>query len=198
MYKQEHTHTSLYGTCMVHVCIHCFYHFLHVCSLSQNISHFCPPAAACPPGSDLVTRSVTGECCPAYECNAHPPPIESLTPTLPPPIVISFRRDPDRPDMLSVTWRPISLDEHASVSLDGYYIEVSRDRNGSDIVATGTAAAGDTSFVLSVGESSDRYWVRIKAVNGTLDVSEFSDWFAISNPHPILVNGECGRSTLNS
>ena len=100
--------------------------------------------------------------------------------------------------MLSVTWRPISLDEHASVSLDGYYIEVSRDRNGSDIVATGTAAAGDTSFVLSVGESSDRYWVRIKAVNGTLDVSEFSDWFAISNPHPILVNGECGRSTLNS
>ena len=91
--------------------------------------------------------------------------------------------------MVNVTWLPVSLDGYPGVSLDGYYIEVSRDGNDSDIAAMGTAGISDTSFVLSVGEYSNNYWVRIKAVKGNLDVSNFSGWFQV-DPLP-TIQGMC-------
>ena len=118
-----------------------------------------------------------------YKCTGSPP--------LPPPVVVSFRFDPDHQDMVNVTWIPVSLVGHPGISVNGYYVEVSRNRNGSDIVANGTAAAGDTSFVLSVGEYSDKYWVRIKAVQGNLDASGFSDWFAIDAVLLLPISGVC-------
>ena len=131
-----------------------------------------------------------GECCPVYKCTGSPP--------LPPPVVVSFRFDPDHQDMVNVTWLPVSLVGHPGISVDGYYVEVSRNRNGSDIVANGTAAAGDTSFVLSVGEYSDEYWVRIKAVQGNLDASGFSDWFAIDLVPLLPISGVCAHIALSS
>ena len=109
---------------------------------------------------------------------------------LPPPVIVSFRFTSDGPDKVNVTWDPVSFDGYPGVTLDGYYIEVSRDRNDSDIVAMGTAAGSDTSFVLSVGEYSVKYWVRIKAVKGNLDVSSFSGWFQVDSrlPPPVIVS----------
>ena len=124
-----------------------------------------------------------------YNCTGSPP--------LPPPVVVSFRFDPDHQNMVNVTWLPISLG-HPGISVDGYYVEVSRNRNGSDIVANGTVAAGDTSFVLSVGEYSDEYWVRIKAVQGNLDASSFSDWFAIDLVPLLSISGVCAIIALSS
>ena len=119
--------------------------------------------------------------------------VDPLPPPLPPPVIVSFRFTSDGPDMVTVTWDPVSLDGYPGVSLDRYYIEVSRDRNGSDIVAMETAGISDTSFVLSVGEYSNNYWVRIKAVKGNLDVSSFSGWFQVDSqapplPPPVIVN----------
>ena len=38
----------------------------HMQSIAQNIS--CPTPPTCPPGSELETNTVPGQCCPMYNC----------------------------------------------------------------------------------------------------------------------------------
>ena len=50
-------------------------------SIAQNIS--CPTPPTCPPGSELETNTVPGQCCPMYNCTelseSHSPPCVCIT-----------------------------------------------------------------------------------------------------------------------
>ena len=112
--------------------------------------------------------------------------------TFPPPVIVSFRFDPDNPDMVIASWNPVNVTHYPNASLDGYVFEIAKDENGSEIVTNGTVAASNFSFIFSLTDKfSDGYWVRIKAVKDNQDVSGFSKWFPIETvPSPTPV-GEC-------
>lgn len=98
----------------------------------------------------------------------------------PAPDITSFAFHSNGTDMATAAWQPVNVSGYPDASLDGYYYEIARDSNGTDIVANGTVSAGDISLISSLGAGlSDRYWVRVKAIKGDQDVSAFSDWFPI-------------------
>ena len=110
----------------------------------------------------------------------------------PPPGIVSFRFDPDNPDMVMASWNRVNVTDYPDASFDGYIFEIAKDENGSEIVASRMVAASNLSFISSLtDEFSDRYWVRIKAVKNRQDFSGFSEWFPIETvPSPTPV-GEC-------
>ena len=113
----------------------------------------------------------------------------------PPPVIVSFRFDPDNPDMVIASWNRVNVTDYPDASFDGYFFEIAKDENRSEIVASGMVAANNLSFIFSLtDEFSDRYWVRIKAVKNGQDVSGFSEWFPIETvPSPTPI-GECVRA----
>lgn len=115
-----------------------------------------------------------------------------LVEPFPPPDIVSFRFDPDRPGMLVANWQPVDVTAYPGASLDSYYFEIARDKNGNDIVANDTVAAGNLSFIFSLqDEFSGGYWVRIKAVKDGQDVSGFSAWVPIESVDRPTQAGEC-------
>ena len=110
----------------------------------------------------------------------------------PPPVIVSFRFDPDNPDMVIASWNPVNVTHYPNVSLDGYVFGIAKDENGSEIVTNGTVAASNFSFIFSLTDKfSDGYWVRIKAVKDNQDVSGFSEWFRIETVPSTTPVGEC-------
>ena len=93
-----------------------------------------------------------------------------------PPEITKLAFQPDRKDALDVEWLPVNVTGYPDASVGGYYIELARDKDGSVIEASATVTGGNVSHVFSVEECSENYWVRIKAVSDTQDVSSFSGW----------------------
>ena len=95
----------------------------------------------------------------------------------PPPNVTKFAFQRDRKDALNIEWLPVDVTGYPGASVEKYYLELARDKDGSAIVdSTFVPARGNASHVLKVTECSKNYWVRIKAVNGNQDVTNFSGW----------------------
>ena len=97
----------------------------------------------------------------------------------PPPVITKFIFQPDSKDAIDVEWLPVNVTGYPGASVEEYYIELARDKDGSDIEARATVKRGNVSHVFEVNECSNRYWVRIKAVNGNQDVSSFSGWVSL-------------------
>ena len=103
----------------------------------------------------------------------------------PPPNITKFRFQPDRKDAVDVEWLPVNVTGYPGASVEEYYIELARDKDGSDIEARATVKRGNVSHVshvshvFKVDKCSKSYWVRVKAVNGNQDVSRFSGWMSL-------------------
>ena len=94
----------------------------------------------------------------------------------PPPEITKFAFQPDSKDAVVCKWLPVNDTGYPGASVGGYYIELARDKDGSVIEARANVTGGNDSHVFSVEECSEKYWVRIKAVSGKQDVSNFSVW----------------------
>ena len=94
----------------------------------------------------------------------------------PPPNVTKFAFQRDRKDALDIEWLPVDVTGYPGASVEKYYLELARDKDGSAIVDSTFVPGGNASHVLKVTECSKNYWVRIKAVNGNQDVTSFSGW----------------------
>ena len=98
----------------------------------------------------------------------------------PAPNITKFAFQPDSKDTVDIEWLPVNVTGYPGASVEEYVIELARDKDGSDIEARFNSTGDDVSYVIPLKECSMDYWVRIKAVNGDQDVSEFSDWTAIT------------------
>ena len=99
----------------------------------------------------------------------------------PPPNITKFRFQPDRKDEIDVEWLPVNVKGYPGASVEEYYIELARDKDGSLIEDRATVKGGNVSLshVFKVDKCSKSYWVRVKAVNGNQDVSRFSGWMSL-------------------
>ena len=119
-----------------------------------------------------------------------------LVELFPPPNVTKFAFQPDRKDAIDVEWLPIKKATRLFVPMEEYYIELARDKDGSDIEASYTVTGGKVSHTFSAVECSNRYWVRIKAVTrGNQDISSFSGWVPIEPVScPLIATSVPGKS----
>ena len=119
-----------------------------------------------------------------------------LVELFPPPNVTKFAFQPDRKDAIDVEWLPIKKEPRLFVPMEEYYIELARDKDGSDIEASYTVTGGKVSHTFSAVECSNRYWVRIKAVTrGYQDISSFSGWVPIEPVScPLITTSVPGKS----
>ena len=106
----------------------------------------------------------------------------------PPPNVTKFAFQSDRKDALDIEWLPVNVTGYPGASVEKYYLELARDKDGSDIADSTFVPGGNASHVFTVDECSPNYWVRIKAVNGNQDVTSFSGWvnFTIAVNCPVV------------
>ena len=93
----------------------------------------------------------------------------------PPPNITKFAFQPDSRDAVDIEWLPVDVTGYPDASVEEYFIELARDKDGSDIEGGFNAKGDDVSYAIPVKDCSMDYWVRIKAVNGDQDVSTFSD-----------------------
>ena len=98
----------------------------------------------------------------------------------PPPNITKFAFRPDSKDAVDIEWLPVNVTGYPDASVEEYYIELARDKDGSDIEARFNVTGGNISHAIPVEDCSVDYWVRIKAVNGDHDVSTFSAWTALT------------------
>ena len=117
-----------------------------------------------------------------------------------PPEITKFAFQSDSKDALVCEWLPVDVTGYPGASVEGYYIELARDKDGSVIEVSANVTGGNDSHVFSVGDCSRKYWVRIKAVSGKQDVSSFSAWTpteAVGCPL-IVVPGMCKASVTQA